>query len=434
MMKMFLQKSSVGVRRTSLRQNHLLRRLCGDTSASTATIFAIALVPLMLAIGGAVDFSRYYDARESVQAALDSSVLAGAAKNSKDIAAETFNAWKVTPGGTSLTVSSSNYTGCTNSDTTCTGTIRTTINTYFSALVGVRTLTLHVTSVAEKSGTASTSGGGCLWLLTNNGDGLLMNSNAVLTASQCQVNVNSTAMLNSNVVTRKLCVAKTATVNSGGGAVDSSGANALVTSCSYTPADPYAGKFTAPANTANCTSRDTSGNDQGVKDASTVTFNPGVYCGITFHGGVTKVIFNPGMYVLTGTFMFDGATQISGSSVTFYLAKNQYWGAGGFHFNGGNSKSVLSAPTSGACSQTNTCGVLMYSDGTSGATMDSGNADWTGIVYLPSLAMTYNSGSSATNAGTVVYNSVIVNSYASFTITSASSSGGSSGSIVRLKK
>lgn len=427
MMKMFLKEPGTAGRRAGQRLIRRFKGLRSDRSGGTAMVFAICLVPLMLAVGGAVDFSRYYDARESVQAALDSSVLAGVAKGSATVAADTFNAWKVTAAGTSVTVSSSNYAQCTS--TICTGTINTTIKTYFSAIIGVRTLALHVTSTAEKTGTTASGGGGCLWLLADSGDGLLMNSNSVLTASKCQVNVKSTAMLNSKVTASKLCVAKAATVNSGGGAVDDTGNSILVTNCSYTPADPYAGQFKVPADTTNCLT--------GVKDTyddSTVTLNPGVYCsGINFHGTVKKVIFNPGMYVLRGTFNFDGATQIAGSGVTFYLAKNQYWGAGGIHFNGGGAKSVFSAPTSGTCSQTNTCGVLMYSDGTSGATMDTGNADWTGIIYLPNLAMTFNSSASVTNAGNVVYKSVIVDRNAYFKITDSSTSS-SSGSVIRLKK
>ena len=55
-----------------------LRRLCASERGNIAVIFAIALVPLITGLGAAIDYSRANATKDSVQAALDSALLAGA--------------------------------------------------------------------------------------------------------------------------------------------------------------------------------------------------------------------------------------------------------------------------------------------------------------------------------------------------------------------
>lgn len=55
----------------------LLRLLLGDATANTIVISAVALIPLMAMVGGAVDASRYYMAASRLQSACDAGALAG---------------------------------------------------------------------------------------------------------------------------------------------------------------------------------------------------------------------------------------------------------------------------------------------------------------------------------------------------------------------
>ncbi len=59
--------------------SQLWKRFTKADRGSTAVIFAVSLVPILAAAGAAIDFSRYYDARNHLQAALDAGSMAGAA-------------------------------------------------------------------------------------------------------------------------------------------------------------------------------------------------------------------------------------------------------------------------------------------------------------------------------------------------------------------
>jgi len=72
-----------------------------DSRGTIAVTFGIAFIPLTMAIGVALDYSRANDVRASLQAALDSAVLAGAKDGTttwSDTALNTFNANLVTKG------------------------------------------------------------------------------------------------------------------------------------------------------------------------------------------------------------------------------------------------------------------------------------------------------------------------------------------------
>jgi len=55
------------------------RKLIGDESGAVAVIFALLLLPLLLTIGAAIDYSRGQQFRSALQGAVDSAALAGAA-------------------------------------------------------------------------------------------------------------------------------------------------------------------------------------------------------------------------------------------------------------------------------------------------------------------------------------------------------------------
>src|SRR5690349_14785161 len=85
---------------------------CRDLSGNIAVSFAIALVPIVMAAGGAVDFSRANSARTNMQGALDSTALAlvsTAANQTQDVlsanATSYFNAIYASSGVSNVQVS-----------------------------------------------------------------------------------------------------------------------------------------------------------------------------------------------------------------------------------------------------------------------------------------------------------------------------------------
>src|SRR4051812_19916466 len=60
----------------------LLNRFRGDTSGNIAVIFAIASLPIMSAVGCAVDYSRANQLRTKLQTAVDAASVGSVAKSS----------------------------------------------------------------------------------------------------------------------------------------------------------------------------------------------------------------------------------------------------------------------------------------------------------------------------------------------------------------
>jgi len=58
-------------------ENSILSRFTSDKRANVGIIFGIILLPLMIAMGSAVDYSRAYTKQKSLATAVDTAVLAG---------------------------------------------------------------------------------------------------------------------------------------------------------------------------------------------------------------------------------------------------------------------------------------------------------------------------------------------------------------------
>lgn len=410
-----------------------------DRNANVAIVFAICLIPLLAAIGGAVDFSRYYDTRAAVQNALDASVLAGAAENSATIAATTFNSWNVSVNGSAVTLTSASYTGCTSGDTSCTGTYSGSVRTYFAMILGMKTIPLNVTATAEKSATSSTTTNNiCMWLVSTS-SGLSLNSGASInggstTTAACEIDVaatssgSSTLNSGSSVITSKLCIAATS-INNNGGTVNngSSTSSTLSTGCTVTSflSSVSSTVKSALSTVPSATSSYSSYNCNSV-------LSPGVYTGdFNFNSGC-NVTFNSGVYILkSAQFTFNSVA--TGSGVTFYFADSN----SSFVLNSG-AQTTFSAPTSGTYA-----GILMFepSAGTTGSDLSStswnlggsGTQNWSGIIYMPSKKITLNSGFAIDmTSGALVLASLSPNGQLILPTSGASVSAGT-GTIVRLK-
>jgi Flp pilus assembly protein TadG len=142
----------------------LLSRFCRDTRANVAVIFAITIIPILGAIGSAVDYSMAVRLRSKLQAASDAASVGSVGKNSPAyLAAGTANDGTISVGGPdALKIFTANMTGesgyTLNSSTatvvkagsTLTSTVQfsATINTTFMKALGKNNMTVTGTSVS----------------------------------------------------------------------------------------------------------------------------------------------------------------------------------------------------------------------------------------------------------------------------------------------
>ncbi len=126
-----------------------LRRWLSSESGNVALIFGLAAIPLVLAAGGTVDYSRAALARSQMQDSLDAAALA-MSKTARSLTASQltqqatkyFNANFNAPGATKITVTPV-YTS-TKTTLTLNGSL--TVDTYFLPLIGISTIPINTTS------------------------------------------------------------------------------------------------------------------------------------------------------------------------------------------------------------------------------------------------------------------------------------------------
>ncbi|QLH73220.1 TadE/TadG family type IV pilus assembly protein [Rhodopseudomonas palustris] len=346
-------------------------RFLRDRSANVAVIFAIALIPLLGAVGSAVDYTIASNQRMKMQTALDSAVLAGvleptdAAKIARANAAFTANfqpSWSAATA--SFTVNGGELSGSANS----------TVPTQFLGVLGIKTMT-----IAAQSAAVATSKRKVCILLTASPDAqaFLVNSGAKLTGPTCEIHVASTAgvagMINSGTTldVGKVCIKGSATQNGGPYPVASTGCAAI--------ANPFVGAL-PPVSAPGCSFTNQT------YSAGNVTLSPGTYCGSTNFNGSGTLTLRPGLYVIkNGAMIFNSGWTVSGTGVTFYLADQNAT----LTFNG-NVTAKLSAPSSGSYAD-----ILMFEpDGLNRTNLPingTAGSSWTGMMYLPSRDVTINS-------------------------------------------
>ncbi len=387
-----------------------MRRFLSNAKGNVSVLFGVTALGTALAAGAAVDLSHLDDANVAAQAALDSATLAaaaaGTASNYATIATATFNTDIATH---DIAVTNVSFTR--DSSGVVTGTMSGTVPTALLRLAGLTTLTVQKTAVA----TGPQSSNSCI-LLTNPSasQALLMNSGANITLNSCEIDGKSTAspaaIFNSgSTISGKVCLEGSSVIQNGGTVSN------LNLGCT-TPADPWAGKITAPSS-STC-------DFSNMNYSGTVTLNPGTYCGWTNFNSATNVTLNPGTYVIkSGGWNVNGGTW-NGSGVTFYYADTSK-----IQFNSGVA-ATLTAPSSGTYA-----GIVMAeASGLSTSQFildDTKGFNISGVIYLPSRQVVLNSGASATSRNlSAVFNTLTVNQ-ANWTV-SPYNSGGSGSTGVAL--
>jgi hypothetical protein len=251
--------------------------------------------------------------------------------------------------------------------------------------------------VTTTAGTPSPAAKGCVWALGqgNVNGAITFNSGNQINAPTCQMHVHSTdndAVFHNwgNDITIDKLYAK-GRVNqnkpAGPNFVSYAGTNVLN--------DPFATGLPQLAE-GSCVL----GSNWTSFDSSTVTLNPGTYCGgINFNSGVSTITLNPGVYHIKEPWNINGAV-VNGAGVTLYFP-----GDANFQMNG-NTRLNLSAPTSGP-----TAGLLMYekygaNQGTR-AIDARGGLNIKGVVYFPTKQLNFNSGNNVTSTELMILARVI---------------------------
>jgi len=366
-------------------------RFCRTDRANIAVIFAIAVIPIIGAIGTAVDLAKTNDVIVQLQKAVDAAVLAGVTQPANSQLSTANAIFNGDYGNKYSTAASASFVQ--NADGSLGGQASTNVPASFLRVFGISSIPARAFATAKRQTQSEVV---CILLVNQSySQSLVVNLGAVLNAPNCEIDVlttqNPAAVFNATLNVQNICVAGSTVLKNGG-------ANPPVQTGCAAISDPFAGKLPQVAS-SGCDF------DNQTYSAGNITLNPGVYCGWTNFNGSGRVTLNPGLYVISGGSMnFNSNWTVSGSAVTFYLVDQN----ASITFNGGVDAN-LSAPTSGTYANIlifEPSGLIDSSLVINGASGDS----FSGLFYLPSRNITINSVSNLTaNNVTMVFSTLTLN-------------------------
>ncbi len=353
---------------------HLVRRFIRQTKAAVLPTFTLTLIPIMAAIGAALDYSRANNLRSELQAALDSAVLAGAhddTANWASVAANVFNGTFQPKIG-----SAGSPTFTLNADGTFSGNVSGAVPTSVLGVMGVSTIPVNASSVAMVAPT-SPSEQYCILALNLTAQPSVQitgNGSITIKAPNCVLQVNSNASdavdLTGNATIKSSDNCFVGGVRTVG---NSSVSPPPLPVCKTVP-DPFANYPKPTVGACNYTNYQLSGN-------KTVTLQPGVYCGGMTFSGPVNVTFAPGLYIVKDGVISESGGSFTGNGVTFFLT-----GLGAGIALSGQADWHLIAPSTGPFP-----GFVIFLDpsGPSGPAASSsqlaGQSElyFEGVIYLP---------------------------------------------------
>ena len=387
-----LRVASHRLAQRTVAARHFLRCRKGGV----AVTFGLSILPVGILVGAGVDYARLTTARANLQAAVDSAVLSGvsAASGSQSTVATKILTGALGDNASLLT--SQLFT--LNADGSLNGTATLTIPLTFMKLAQISARTVSAQAKAAPSTSAATTTGNSVCILLKDpsaSQSLLVNSGVTIAAPNCEIDVASTgspaAMINngSGISVAKLCVAGSNVTTNG-----TAPAN-LSKSCT-TASDPFADSMPAVSATSCTVSNQ--------NYSGTVSLSPGVYCGNFNFNGNGTLNLAAGLYVFKGTrWNLNSGWTVNGTGVTLYYADaNSY-----IQINSGVAINIA-APTSGTYAN-----ILIYEPSglsTSSFSINgSAGHTFTGLIYLPSRNVTFNSVSTVSSESiTLVFNQMIL--------------------------
>ena len=295
-------------------------------SGNVTVIAAIAIVPLLLAAGSAIDYVGASRLETALQSAVDAAALAGAASPSEQNSEKTLSTEKFFQSAAEFKNLAPTITI---DEDRVTVAAAAAYPTSFMKLSGFDSIAVAATATADPITKPI-----CLLALDNTSSGAInvWGSTASITAAGCVVHSNST---------------NASALKSSSGEISTAEAFCAVGGYSGTEFDPQPRSICRPAKDpyAALPVPSVSGCDYNNTTIGSGTENltPGIYCGgLTIGGGTVN--FAPGLYVMKdGELKISGSTAgITGVGVTFYFYGNQ----AALTITGGGTIE-LSAPASG---------------------------------------------------------------------------------------
>jgi Flp pilus assembly protein TadG len=289
--------------------NSLRRRagcFVGDEAAGTMMIFALTIPVVMVAAGGAVDYSFAASTRSKMQAVADSAALASV----RELQLARTDSSRVTVIANNVINSSlQGVTAAINVDLQAM-TVQVVIEKQYTSLIGMASeTTLRVNATAKTSGSMPL----CLLGLNPSAPQTInLDHSALLTAPGCLVQSNSDSKqglesMNSAVVLAgMICTA--------GGKSQTRNANFSPTPTTDCPAlqDPLSARAAPPISAC--------GYNNKVVDGGYENLQPGVYCGgLKLTNGAVGKLSNGIFIIKDGPLIVDSGASISGTEVGIYL-------------------------------------------------------------------------------------------------------------------
>lgn len=371
----------------------LLLRFLSDRCASAAPLLALAALPIMGALGTAIDYSRANSARSAMQASVDATALAMA----RDSAVEpqsyfngNFTRSEVQLGQVTATSGSSG--GQSTVTVSATGSVKTVI----LGVMGFSKIDIKASSTAA----AMFDGYGCVLSLNKSVSGAFTGQGSTSVALKgCSLYDNS----NSSTALTVGGSAKVSALSVGVVGGVSPGSEGLTADFGIRTGirpvvDPY--KDVQMPNVGACT-------QNNYKANNSVTIDPGVYCGgIDIHAGAT-VTLNPGIYFIDGgELLVNGKAGLVGTGVTLiFTSKNsKSWGLATIN---GNAMVDLRPPGYGA-----TAGIVMFGDrgipaGTTFKLNGGADQNFAGAIYLPTSTINFSGGNATSMSCTQIIGDVV---------------------------
>ncbi len=378
-----------------------LRQFQAARGGNVTILFALATIPIMGAVGAAVDYSRASAMRMSMQSALDATTLM-LAKNAHNLSSSQisqlgsnfFAANLSSPELNNLAVATTSAPG--SGGITVTGSATGTIGTHFTKLMKVDTITITVRSTVV----ANSEGEGCVLALNPTASGAARSMGTTnVTLTNCSLYDNSNNALALAAGGSSLLTALSVGVVGG-----ISNVNRIVTTQGIKTGidpvrDPYVNS-TYPAPSGNC-------QNQGPIH-NTRTLNPNFYCGLTLNAGA-NVTLNSGIYYIgQGGLSVAGGARLSGTGVTIVVTQSS-GNFGTVTLNGGATIN-LTAPTTG--DDNGTKGIVLFGDRTmpigTAFRLNGGASQYLGgAIYVPNGAIDFSGGGNSNSGCTQIIGNTI---------------------------
>jgi len=384
------------VLRANERNRALLDRFWYDQAGSYLIITGLMMPVIVGCVALAADYGLWLHTRQSMQGAADSAAISAATASITDNPLTQARAVTASYGfvsganGVTVTVNRPPQSG---THTTTTGAVEVILQKpqppAFSVVLGSQSFTIAARAVAVPIG-----GSGCVLALNKTASG------AVTVQGGAQVVLDSCNLYDDPTSGSALTVGGSATLSAlTVGVVGNISGTSSVTATKGIAtgllplSDPY----------ANVPLPSFSGCDEHNYTAkTTVTIDPGVYCGgISVIAGATLTL-NPGIYFLDrGNLSAVGSSAITGTGVTLVFTSSTGSNYATASITG-NAIVNLTAPTSGP-----TAGIVIFGDrampvGTSFKLTGGGSQVFGGAIYVPKGALEFSGGNSTGSSCTQI--------------------------------